>query len=67
MSPLLRTLWTIIIFIAVLVFFMQLQNNTSVEMTSDSNGGTLTTTDAFGNKQTCRTIIVGGTSRTTCN
>lgn len=39
----------------------------SVEMTSDSTGGTVVMTDMFGNTKTCTTIIVGQTVKSWCD
>jgi len=56
----------VIIFLVVIAY-MNKATNVTVESSFDSTGGTMTTTDGLGNKQTCRTIIVGETVKTVCN
>jgi len=56
----------VIIFVVIMAY-MNKASQVTVESKFDSSGGTITTTDGLGNKQTCSTVVVGETIKTVCN
>lgn len=48
----------VVVFILVFSLLTDIGNGTTVEMKSDSNSATMVTTDYFGNKKTCTTMMV---------
>lgn len=56
----------IVVFFLIFVLLGKV-SETETETVSTPYGSTTTTTDAFGNKTQCRTIIVGQTVSTRCD
>lgn len=67
MSLLTRIMLVCFVFFSILFVLKADLNGNSVEITSDSTGGTVVMTDMFGNKKTCTTIIVGQTVKSWCD